>query len=200
MDLDKPSNDNQEILVNIVPDEISLPEDNAASMRLICAIIHHQNQHVPDNLSARNILGVAVAADKYGCVPTLKFASGHWFCGRNEEASDLVVLAAAAYLLRNEKAFREIAKTMILTHNSPYYKLCSVEVESVMDWKVFCMLEEARSLARLKLANILIKRADDPTGKPNGRPRSNVGSSLLRGEGDVCVGVVDNIVARAKQF
>jgi hypothetical protein len=44
--------------------EIFLPEDNATSIRLICAIIHHQNQDVPDNLSAHNILGVAVAADK----------------------------------------------------------------------------------------------------------------------------------------
>ncbi|KAH5617660.1 hypothetical protein HBI23_251470 [Parastagonospora nodorum] len=187
MDLYEPSNDNQEMLVDIIPDgdcilvvgpdmtklrvhslfltaaskpfsamftpnwkegdalfsqsepmEILLPEDNATSMRLICAIIHHQNQDVPDNLSARNILGVAVAADKYDCVLALRFASENWFHGRNEEAGDQVVLAAAAYLLQNGKAFREITKTMILTHNGPYHKLCSAEVESVMDWKVFC--------------------------------------------------------------
>jgi hypothetical protein len=118
--------------------EIYLPEDNATSMQLICAIIHHQNQDVPDNLSARNILGVAVAADKYDCVLALRFASETWFGGHNEEAGDQVVLAAAAYLLWNEKAFREITKTMILTHNGSYHKLCSEEVESVMNWKVFC--------------------------------------------------------------
>jgi hypothetical protein len=187
MELYKSSNDNQEVLVDIVPDgdcilvvgpdmmklrvhslflsavskpffamfaprwkkgdavfsqsepsEIFLPEDNATSMRLICAIIHHQNQDVPNNLSAHNILGVAVAADKYDCVCALRFASEDWFRGCNKEAGDLVVLAAAAYLLWNEKAFREITKTMILTHSGPYHKLCSVEVESVMDWKVFC--------------------------------------------------------------
>jgi hypothetical protein len=79
--------------------EIFLPEDNATYMRLICAIIHLQNQDFPDNLSARNILGVTVAADKYDCVQALRSASENWFRGGNEEASDQVVLAAAGNCL-----------------------------------------------------------------------------------------------------
>jgi hypothetical protein len=68
-----------------------LPEDNATSMQLICAIIHHKNQKVPDKPPARVVLGVTAAADKYDCVQSLKFASESWFRGRNDEASDLIL-------------------------------------------------------------------------------------------------------------
>jgi hypothetical protein len=86
------------------PIEILLPEDNATYMRLLCAIIHHKRDEVPADLSAHDVLGVAIAADKYDCVQAVKFASDHWLRGRNDEASDLVALAAAAYVLWNENA------------------------------------------------------------------------------------------------
>lgn len=120
------------------PIEILLPEDDATHMRLLCAIIHNKNEEVPANLPARNVLGVAIAADKYDCVQAVKFASDNWLRGRHDETSDLVAFAAAAYLLWNENAFKEITKRMILTHDGPYYNLCSSEVRSVMDWRVFC--------------------------------------------------------------
>jgi hypothetical protein len=120
------------------PIEILLPEDDATGMRLVCAIIHHKNQEVPANLSAHNVLGVAITADKYDFVHAVKSASDNWLRNRKDEASDLIALAAAAYLLRNENAFKEITKRMILTHSGRYYDLCSEEVGSVMDWKVFC--------------------------------------------------------------
>jgi hypothetical protein len=120
------------------PPEILLPEDDATYMRLVCAVIHHKNQDVPANLSASDVLGVAITADKYDCVHAVKFAIDNWLRGRKDEASDLIALAAAAYLLWNENAFKEITKRMILTHNGPYYNLCSTEVGSVLDWRVFC--------------------------------------------------------------
>jgi hypothetical protein len=128
------------------PTEILLPEDNASSMRLVCAIIHHKTRDIPDKLSARDFLGVALIADKYDCVQSLRFASESWFHGHNDEAGDLVVLAAAAYLLWNGTAFKEITKTMILTLSGPYHNLSSPEVESVMDWRVFCKCSRNNSV------------------------------------------------------
>jgi hypothetical protein len=60
------------------PYEILLPEDNAAALKIICSIIHHQNSEVPQTLAADDVLAVAVAADKYGCVNALRFASESW--------------------------------------------------------------------------------------------------------------------------
>jgi len=57
------------------PVEISLPEDSAWTMKIICAIISYWNKRVPHTLPARNVLEIAVTTDKYDCVDALKFAS-----------------------------------------------------------------------------------------------------------------------------
>lgn len=120
------------------PVELLLPEDNAAAMKLICAIIHHQNKRIPQTLPASDVLGIAVTADKYDCVDALKFASENWLLPRKNKAGDLMLLTAAAYLFRNAQAFKEITKAMILTHSDPYLALSCKEVESAMTWRVFC--------------------------------------------------------------
>jgi hypothetical protein len=120
------------------PVELPLPEDNAAAMELICAIIHHRNEGIRHTLPARDVLGIAVTADKYDCVDALKFASQTWLCPSEHEASDLMLLTAAAYLFRNALAFKVITKAMILTHSGPYIALLCEEVESAMTWRVFC--------------------------------------------------------------
>ncbi|KAF1937281.1 hypothetical protein EJ02DRAFT_357184 [Clathrospora elynae] len=43
------------LLSQFDPIEILLPEDNATSMRIVCAIIHHKNQEVPDKLSDKQV-------------------------------------------------------------------------------------------------------------------------------------------------
>lgn len=120
------------------PVELPLPEDNAAAMKLICAIIHHRNEGIPSTLPALNVLEIAVTADKYDCVDALKFASHTWLRPDEHDMSDLMLLAASAYLFRNAQAFKEITKAMILTHSGPYLALSCEEVESAMSWKVFC--------------------------------------------------------------
>ncbi|KAF2675684.1 hypothetical protein K458DRAFT_324012 [Lentithecium fluviatile CBS 122367] len=145
------------------PVELPLPEDKAATMELICAIIHHRNERIPSTLPALNVLEIAVTADKYDCIDALKFASQSWFCPDGHDTDDLMFLTASAYLFRNAQAFKEITKAMILSHSGPYLALSCEEVESVMSWKVFCHLEEARNSARLELADILLKGVNDPT-------------------------------------
>ena len=49
-----------------------------------------------------------------------------------------MLLAAAAYLFQNAPAFEEITKAMILSHGGPYLTLLCEEVESAMNWRVFC--------------------------------------------------------------
>jgi hypothetical protein len=52
--------------------------DNAAALKLVCAIIHHRNKMVPQTLAAGDILEIAVTADQYDRIDALKFASGNW--------------------------------------------------------------------------------------------------------------------------
>lgn len=120
------------------PVELPLPEDNAATLKFVCAIIHHRNKMVPQTLAAGDVFGIAVTADKYDCIDALKFASGNWLQPRKNDAGDLLLLTAAAYLFQNAPAFKEITKAMILNHSGPYLALSCEEVESAMTWRVLC--------------------------------------------------------------
>ena len=120
------------------PVELPLPEDNAAALKIICAIIHHRNNMVPPTLAASDVLGIAVTADKYDCVDVLRFASGEWLQPRENKAGNLMLLTVSAYLFRNAMAFREITRVMILNHGGPYLALSCEAVESAMELRVLC--------------------------------------------------------------
>ena len=60
------------------PVELPLPEKNAAALKLIYAIIRHRNNMVLQTLTAGNVLGIAITADKYDYIDILKFTSGNW--------------------------------------------------------------------------------------------------------------------------
>ncbi|KAK7177376.1 hypothetical protein PSPO01_16576 [Paraphaeosphaeria sporulosa] len=137
------------------PVDVHLPEDDPEALRLICAVIHHRNEAVPRNLSPIEVFRVAVAADKYDCVGVLKFASETWLWLREMNAQDMAFLTTAAYILGNAEAFKELTKALVLSYDGPYIALCCEQMESAMTWRVFCLLEGQRSLARLKLADIL---------------------------------------------
>lgn len=120
------------------PVELALPEDNASAVKLICAIIHHQNKKVPQSLAAVDVLGIAVTVDKYDFVHALKFASEIWLRPGKSDAGDLMLLTAAAYLFQNAQAFNEITRALILNYDSPYLALSREEVGSALPWRVFC--------------------------------------------------------------
>ena len=115
-----------------------LPEANAAALKIICDVIHHRNERVPRNLAAGDVFRIAVMADEYDCIDALKFASEDWLQPRENEAADLMLLTAAAYLFQNPSAFKNITKAMILNHSGSYLALPYKEVESAMTWRVFC--------------------------------------------------------------
>lgn len=126
------------------PAELLLPEDNAAALKIICSIIHHQNREVPQTLAAGDVLAVAVTADKYDCVQALRFASESWLRPSRDKAGNLMLLTAAAYLFQNAQAFKEITKALILDYDGPYLTLSCREIESAMSWKVFCKYPDDR--------------------------------------------------------
>merc|ERR1712000_387159 len=146
------------------PAELRLPEDNAYALKIICSIVHHQNREVPQTFAPDDILALAVTADKYDCAHALRFASESWLRPSRDEAGNLM-LTAAAYLFRNAQAFKETTRALILDYDGSYLALSCQQVESGMPWEIFCLLEEQRGLARLKIAEILIAGVDDGIGR-----------------------------------
>ncbi|KAG4427395.1 hypothetical protein IFR05_017123 [Cadophora sp. M221] len=141
------------------PIELLLPEDNADALKVICAVIHHRNNKVPQTLAAGDVLGVAVTADNFrkpctssdlALIFAMPLSSNLEFCldrsgdiagVLGESAMSIPLLTAAAYLFQNAQAFKEITRELILNHDGPYLALSCEEVESAITWRVFCLLE-----------------------------------------------------------
>jgi hypothetical protein len=120
------------------PVDLPLPDDNAAALKIICSVLHHQNKEVPQTMAAGDVLAVAVAADKYDCITALRFASESWLRPSSDDAGSLMLRTAAAYLLQNAQAFWELTRRLILDYDGPYLALSCKEVETAMTWRVFC--------------------------------------------------------------
>ncbi|OQD69797.1 hypothetical protein PENPOL_c002G04779 [Penicillium polonicum] len=121
-----------------LPVEILLPEEDATALRCICAILHHRITLIPQIMAAHDVLRVAVTAKKFGVVEALTFANEFWLCPLNKGASDLIVLAAAASLFQNAKAFRDITKALALNYGGSYLALSSEDAVSVLGERIFC--------------------------------------------------------------
>ncbi|OCL06376.1 hypothetical protein AOQ84DRAFT_343406 [Glonium stellatum] len=142
------------------PVELPLPEDDAATLELICAVIHHQVKLVPQTLSPDKLLKVAIMVDKYDCVDSLNSASASWFRSCKAEAEDLMRVAAAAYLFNNAQAFKESTKALILNYGGSYLALPYEDIKSIIPWRIFLLLEEQRSFVRLKIAGVILNPND----------------------------------------
>jgi len=121
------------------PREIPLPEDDADIIIIICAVIHHQNDIVPDDLIPSEILQLSVVIDKYDCTIALKYAIDHWLDHRNvENLKELMDLMTAAYLFDHAEAFSKITFTMMMEHSDSYLPFAKDHVIFGLPWELFC--------------------------------------------------------------
>ena len=99
------------------PKDVSMTEDNAHALEVICNVIHLRNDAVPHSLSPKEIFEIATAADKFDCVVALRYASAIWLNPKGvEDILELGYLMAAAYILDDAQAFGDITISMMLHH------------------------------------------------------------------------------------
>lgn len=101
--------------------EIPLPDDDAAAMRTLMSIIHHQNDAVPNALSLPEILTISKAADKYDCTIVVKFVAKAWYHEIESSAPSLplethIALATSTYLLKDHVTFRRYTRALVVEH------------------------------------------------------------------------------------
>ncbi|KAF5876279.1 putative btb poz domain-containing protein [Botrytis fragariae] len=154
----------QDLLHQDGPKEIELPADNAAALETILAIIHHQNNEIPRNITASQVLEIAIAADKYDFLDAMKLASATFLRSDTTDANDLIRLVTAAYLFRNARAFKENTKALVLNCHVPYLDLACDEVESALGWRIFCLLETQRIFVRSEFSEILLEGINEYHG------------------------------------
>ncbi|PNP78640.1 hypothetical protein FNYG_07986 [Fusarium nygamai] len=122
---------------------VLLPDDNATAMEIICSVIHFQNDKIPQTLPASDVLAVALAADKYDCLNAIQLAQKAWLRELKVKPEDLMLLAAAAYLIQNAQAFREITAALVLNHHGSYLDLAEEIAVSIMPWETCWKSKEA---------------------------------------------------------
>jgi hypothetical protein len=60
------------------PAELALPKDDAQAVHHLCCIIHNRSDLVPAEITASDILQIAIAVDKYDMFTALKYATARW--------------------------------------------------------------------------------------------------------------------------
>jgi hypothetical protein len=123
------------------PREVRLVEDDADALQIICCVIHHRNNDVPQSLTPKEVLQIAIEADKYDLNVALKYAREQWLKPRERpERVDMGYLLAAAFLFGDIDMFVAHALELILHYTGSYLEFLDDEITSpTVPWKTFCM-------------------------------------------------------------
>jgi hypothetical protein len=135
------------------PKEVSMPDDNAHALEIICNVIHLRNDAVPRSLSPKDIFEIAIAADKFDCVVALKYAGAIWLNPKGvENILELSYLMSAAYIFDDAQAFGDITLSMMLNHKDSYLPLADqgAGITDGVPWKVLCKYQVCQRLQGLR--------------------------------------------------
>ena len=124
------------------PREVRLVEDDADALRIICCVIHHRNNDVPQSPTPIDVLQIAIEADKYDLKIALKFVRAQWLKPRRGKPETEVMgyLLAAAFLFDDMDMFVAHTLTLILHYTGSYLEFLDDKVTGqIVPGKTFCM-------------------------------------------------------------
>ncbi|KAK7927593.1 hypothetical protein PG985_004591 [Apiospora marii] len=110
------------------PKEVPLIEDDPDATFAICCVIHHRNDLVPAEISPRQVLQIAITADKYDLSVALTFARAQWL--QNGDIADptkLACLMVAAFLFDDQPMFIAHGQALVLRCTESYMGLMDDE-------------------------------------------------------------------------
>ena len=103
---------------------VTLREDDATTMELICWVLHHRADKVPEMLGEGMLVEVAEHCDKYDCAAALKGWVTTWIWGPyhdldvdNQECSHVLF---AAYVFDKAEAFSFMSLSVIMQQVGPF--------------------------------------------------------------------------------
>lgn len=103
------------------PTQVPLPGDYADAIHKICYIINCRDDLVPQQLTAEEVLKIAIEVDTCDLKDALEDASVGWLKPRaHEKIEETVDLLAAAFLLDNTEAFKAHTVALIFHYTRPY--------------------------------------------------------------------------------
>src|SRR5947207_6521081 len=104
------------------PSLISLSEDDAEALTLLCKVIHHQMDDVPRNPSLTCLKNLAIICDKYDCISIFAAWGELWIKPHIElpAAKDFNELMFVAYVLDLPGAFSRISWEILEAQVGPF--------------------------------------------------------------------------------
>ncbi|KAJ3547296.1 hypothetical protein NM208_g1585 [Fusarium decemcellulare] len=105
---------------------VELSKDDADAIRLVCLVVHHRYDEIPENLTPEELLQVAIVVEKYLLTTAFRYVRARWFKTQNNFDDILVgngYMLAAAYLLGDAEAFAAHSHALVLNINAPFHYL-----------------------------------------------------------------------------
>lgn len=162
------------------PKEIPVPDDDANAMIFICNVIHHRNDVLPDVLQPAELADIALAADKYDCLLTLKYAMSERLDWEEPVTSScLGSLLTAAYVFDNSNAFQRVTRRLVTGLSEPYHGLVKKERDGIIPWSIYCKFIpfHDKVIAVAKRTTRLVRKSKNPCSSqyPGRAPYRNSG-------------------------
>ncbi|KAL7908149.1 hypothetical protein GGI35DRAFT_453480 [Trichoderma velutinum] len=163
------------------PKEIPLIEDDAKALYTICCVIHHRNDIIPETFSPREVLQIAVEADKHDLRVALHFAKAQWLQSKNTtDVMELAYLMAAAFLFDDMNMFIEYSLALILQHQGSYIGLLADSTLcQILPANTIYLLEERRNRMRAEIGEILLEEEKNSCSCGWGSSRSDRYRTLI---------------------
>lgn len=97
------------------PKQIDLEEEEPEAFEWLLNIVHLRSKLIPETLNTSDLLAFATVVDKYNCFLAVSYIFEGWWKqvrhkSTHEELSNLI---ASAYLLRRQKDFRRLSKSLV---------------------------------------------------------------------------------------
>ena len=122
------------------PRDVLLVEDDVDALRIICCVIHYRNEDVPEFLTPKEVLQIAIEADKYDLNVALKYARVQWLKPRDSlDLVDMGYFLAATFMFGDVEMFITHGLELILHHKSSYMELLeNTVISQILPWKTSC--------------------------------------------------------------
>jgi hypothetical protein len=104
------------------PRRISLPDDDANTMEILCYILHHDVSALPDVISWQKLADLSVLCDKYDCIRPVQPSMRLWIRNCIDEQSgamsaqileNMAKCLFAAYVLDLPTEFKRVTKWLL---------------------------------------------------------------------------------------
>ncbi|KAK5714678.1 hypothetical protein LTR17_017133 [Elasticomyces elasticus] len=119
--------------------DIPLKDDDPEAMTMLCRALHLQFVAMPEELKPNSLMVLSVAADKYDCIGSLRFASEVWIKNAMLTVApvDLVKLLTAAYMFQQPKVFSAVGRNLLLKSEGEVRKSVGehpIEIDACIDY------------------------------------------------------------------